>query len=323
MFSLIVLAKQVFCYQRESSQWQLRTLDGEDAFRLKRGSVSLLKELTDILHDAASIKACDIQVLFSHDDAAKQFAAELFTEATKKGFRQVQLIALEPLVSCAEQMGDKALGGAADQPTWCTAYLLPLLDSSLLELGVLMQEKQRLENAQGEWSLQAQLAGAQHSVALERASEAAHSAAEEVHNLQQVVQQQKQLLIELSTNTVAIQGQLDTQAKEHQRELAQLHARLANASAQPTEEIIRFMPVFFRNFWEKIRPDEMAQLLGMREAPTIAVPFPEPNPSTVATLRQQFNRLPESTKQIILSWVRDLSHDWDIRQEMLYLLETK
>lgn len=323
MFSLIVLSTKVFCYRQTSKAWQLCLLDGEDAFLLSDGSQPLLKELANILHDAAAINKCEIHVLFKNDSPAKLFAAEVFLEAVKLGFHQTQLIALEPLTKAAKMFSDNADGASEEQSTWCSDVLLPLLDASLFSLGVLLEEKKRLENTQDDLSLKVQLDRAQQSIALKQAHDDAKNSAEEVLQLQEVVRQQKQLLIELNSSLTGIQGQLDKQTKEYQHELALLQARLANASSQPSQEIIRFMPVFFRNFWEKIRPDEMAQLLGMEHVPTIAVPYPEPGPDVVAVLRQQFHRLPESTKLIILNWVRDLSHNWDIRQEMLYLLETK
>lgn len=106
----------------------------------------------------------------------------------------------------------------------------------------------------------------------------------------------------------------DVQTK-HQ-EVAQLQARINALQLPGVEHLLVYLPAIYRNFWGVVRPDELALLAGILEAPHIPSPYPDPSPDTVVMLKRRFLQLPELDRERVLGFCRELSHRLDVRSEM-------
>lgn len=129
------------------------------------------------------------------------------------------------------------------------------------------------------------------------------------------------------------------QMQEHEQNIEKLQERLRrlkieNATLQakadvlqaaPMEHLVTFLPLFFRNFWEKIRPDELAHLAGKLTVPTIPSPCLDLSPEVVRQLKVKFKALPGSAQDKIIGMVEQLRHIQknDVRVEMLDFLEKR
>jgi len=171
--------------------------------------------------------------------------------------------------------------GSPEQLQWCLDVLLPALDS---------EHRQNVRDEGAEAALHAELDAARRDNR------------------------------DLAERMVVLQSRLDRQGATHREELAGLRARAAAMEPPPVDTLVRFMPLFFRHFWEKISPADMAHVLRVPELPAIASPFPEPGGAALAAMRRQFLGLPDPVRQAILALARDLAVNWDIRPDMLDLL---
>jgi len=106
----------------------------------------------------------------------------------------------------------------------------------------------------------------------------------------------------------------DVQTK-HQ-EVAQLQACINALQLPGVEHLLVYLPAIYRNFWGVVRPDELALLAGILEAPNIPSPYPDPSPDTVVMLKRRFLQLPELDRERVLGFCRDLPHRLDVRSEM-------
>jgi len=126
---------------------------------------------------------------------------------------------------------------------------------------------------------------------------------------------------ELAERHAAAQSGADQLQLVQREELAALRARLASQEPLPAEAAVRFMPLFFRHFWEKFSPSDMAHVLRGAEMPVVPSPFMEPGGAALATLRRQFLHQPEALRLRVLALARDLAVNWEIRPDMRDLLE--
>lgn len=172
--------------------------------------------------------------------------------------------------------------GAPAQAQWCIEQLLPCLD-------------------------QADAGQARHDrelAALQAALDAARREARE-----------------LADRQAAALGRSEQIQLAQREELARLAARLASQDPLPAEAAVRFMPLFFRHFWENFSPSDMAHVLRGREMPVVPSPFTEPSGAALATLRRQFLHQPETLRLQVLALARELAVNWEVRPDMRDLIE--
>lgn len=88
-----------------------------------------------------------------------------------------------------------------------------------------------------------------------------------------------------------------------------------------TTLILKFLPMFFKNFWERFRPDEVALILGQEKPFEVTSPFPEPGPETLEILRRDFLDLQPSERELVRNVVRRFTRYLPIRPQMEVLME--
>lgn len=71
-----------------------------------------------------------------------------------------------------------------------------------------------------------------------------------------------------------------------------LRAQLAQGSPMSLEQLVAFLPVIYRNFWNSVSPNDLALLSGNLKIPEIPSPCPEPSAEVIATMRQRLSAMP-------------------------------
>lgn len=121
-------------------------------------------------------------------------------------------------------------------------------------------------------------------------------------------------LCELARNEAAVRiGLLQQEADRLEQEVA----RLGKAKA---EQLLVFVPLFFRSFWTHVSPDEFAAMCGQLDAPRIVSPHLEPSPDTVSLMKGRFKALDPADREQVLELCRALRHRLLVRAEMCEFL---
>ena len=100
------------------------------------------------------------------------------------------------------------------------------------------------------------------------------------------------------------------------QEKAALQARISALQLPEIEQLLVFLPAIFRNFWGKVRPDELALLAGTLKVPSITSPYLDPSADTVAILKRRLLNLPEQDLNKIIRFCRELQPGLEVRTEM-------
>jgi hypothetical protein len=90
-------------------------------------------------------------------------------------------------------------------------------------------------------------------------------------------------------------------------------ARLGKVKA---EQLLVFVPLFFRSFWTHVSPDEFAAMCGQLDAPKIVSPHLEPSPDAVSLMKARFKALDPADREQVLELCRAMRHRLLVRAEM-------
>lgn len=284
--TLQILPDGVSCFRRDKNDWRLCRLEGENSLPLTESAQSVLDMLRKELHDEATLAACNLQLVYANESRSRDWMTRMLAVALPAGFAHVQVLALEPLLARLAQADSGAPESASPDQQWRLDYLLPLLDqlwSSPISGPVALQEERTL------------LENESRALSLRNA--------------------------ELGLLVQQLQQQLSRQTQEHQGEMRELLAQQTHPGKPPMAELVFFMPLFYRHFWEKVRADELAQLLREHEVPVIRSPFREPGSGTLMVMRKRFLELPLPVREAVRAFANDLAEHLDVRPDSLNLLE--
>ncbi|NRB81418.1 MAG: hypothetical protein HRU38_22605 [Saccharospirillaceae bacterium] len=89
------------------------------------------------------------------------------------------------------------------------------------------------------------------------------------------------------------------------------------------EQLLCFLPLFYKNVWNTLTPQDLAILSGnLIQEINIKSPYHEPDKNTVLVLKKRFTRLSDSHQQSIIQFCHTLEHPLSIRHEMSVYLES-
>ncbi|PHR55789.1 MAG: hypothetical protein COA47_13675 [Robiginitomaculum sp.] len=89
------------------------------------------------------------------------------------------------------------------------------------------------------------------------------------------------------------------------------------------EQLLCFLPLFYKNVWNTLTPEDLAILSGnLIQKINIQSPYHEPDKNTVLVLKKRFTRLSDSHQQSIIQFCHTLEHPLSIRHEMSVYLES-
>ncbi len=283
-FAILVQHQQAACFQCDAADtWTRIPIRGELIVDLGASTDCLrplLKQMSDMLNEAAQLNGIRIHVLYSEHDVAvtTQLADTL-------AWLQCDTHTAEPLEPWLV-LAQKAAKKPPKKPlldthndTWLAQTLLPIINRPPQAEPEQVPASDLANDSASMQALQAALSASQSEVT-----------------------------------------QLKTQLAVLQAQLAQIRASVPSSHVPELEQLLVYLPAFYRNFWGKVRPDELALLAGTLNVPTIASPYTDPSPDTVLALKRRFLQLPDVAQAQVLGFCQALPHKLDVRSEVRDLL---
>ena len=99
-----------------------------------------------------------------------------------------------------------------------------------------------------------------------------------------------------------------------QQQISDARAQLQKLQQPDMESLIVYLPAIFRDFWNVVRPDELAMIAGVLSSPAIQSPYHSPSLSTVQHKKRQFSALSAASQAKILGLCRELAHSYNSLQ---------
>lgn len=126
----------------------------------------------------------------------------------------------------------------------------------------------------------------------------------------------------LAERTVILEQQNSKAELEQLRiENKRLRAQLAQGSPMSLEQLVAFLPVIYRNFWNSVSPNDLALLSGSLNIPKIPSPCPEPSAEVIVMMRQRLSAMPDNERDRIIEYCRQLPFNLSMRSEMKYFFK--
>lgn len=104
-------------------------------------------------------------------------------------------------------------------------------------------------------------------------------------------------------------SKLENDKQQLQQHISDARAQLQKLQQPDLESLLVFLPVIFKDFWNMIRPDELAMIVGILNTPSVPSPYHSPSLSTVQQKKRQFLALSEESQDKILDLCRELVHN--------------
>lgn len=111
---------------------------------------------------------------------------------------------------------------------------------------------------------------------------------------------------------------LHADRKQLENKIIQLKQQIQAMHLPDMEQLLVFLPILYRNFWNNIKPSDLALLARTYHIPEVASPFPEPSNHTIIQMKKNLQALPPSQQQRLLDFCHQLPHDLEIRPEMRF-----
>lgn len=116
--------------------------------------------------------------------------------------------------------------------------------------------------------------------------------------------------------------------QSNKSEMAQLRAenkllrsQLAQGSPMSLEQLVAFLPVIYRNFWNSVSPGDLALLAGSLNISRIPSPCPEPAEEVISMMKQRLMAMPPHERNRIIEYCRQLPFKLNMRPEMKYFFK--
>ena len=76
--------------------------------------------------------------------------------------------------------------------------------------------------------------------------------------------------------------------------------------------LLGYLPAIFPQFWKRVSPNELAQLLGLKEKPMIPSPFYYPNNTAIVHIMEHIKALPHQEQIVIEDICRHLKKRYNL-----------
>lgn len=121
--------------------------------------------------------------------------------------------------------------------------------------------------------------------------------------------------------------QIEHLKQERQQLLDHIQALEVSSHQADTniEQLISFLPSIFKHFWNTVRPDELANILGLVDLPTVGSTYLNPSAGTLQIKKNQFLKLDLAQQLKIRHLCQQLTQYYalDVRLEFQDLIEGK
>lgn len=126
----------------------------------------------------------------------------------------------------------------------------------------------------------------------------------------------------LAERTQALEQRIGlNELNQLRQENKQLRERKKRATAS-MDLLSLYLPIIYHNFWNTVRPDELAMLAGSSQVPMIPSPYHEPDGALVSSMKQRFLHLTEEARTSVVAFCHQLPYQLTVRRSMQSLLET-
>lgn len=113
-------------------------------------------------------------------------------------------------------------------------------------------------------------------------------------------------------------GSLKADRTALENQIALLQQQIKSLRSYDLEQLLIFLPIIYRNFWNKIKPSDLALLSGSLSIPNVPSPFPEPDAHTLLTMKQRLQKLPQENRDQLRDFCSQLPSTLDVRPEMRF-----
>ncbi len=256
--------------------WDILPIHGEESFlhhHRKDCLKTILQECSQRLNLDTKLENVTVNILYTVQSYSWLIEALVQLEHLEN--KQVQILQFQNLVEYVRKSLMQEITIPLN-PTLITQYILPLtcLDNS-------WQEHQNLVN----------------SLAVQK----------------QIQQEQLQLEEQQAQSDFAEQlSKLQLEKQKLQIEIKDMQQKLAMVQRPNLENLLSYLPSVFKNFWNTIRPDELANIAGLLDVPVIPSPYYSPTTAAVQAKKRRFLALETNEQQQIVEFCRQLKQDFDL-----------
>ena len=127
----------------------------------------------------------------------------------------------------------------------------------------------------------------------------------------------------LAERTQALEQRIGlNELNQLRRENKHLREQVKKRTTASLDLLTLYLPIIYHNFWNTVRPDELAMLAGSTHIPVIPSPYHEPDGWQVLDMKQRFLQLNDQDRASIVAFCHQLPYQLKVRRSMQMLLET-
>lgn len=127
----------------------------------------------------------------------------------------------------------------------------------------------------------------------------------------------------LAERTQALEQRIGLhELQQLRQENKRLREQVKRGATVSIDLLTLYLPIIYHNFWNTVRPDELALLAGSNQIPEIPSPYNEPDGWLVMSMKNRFLQLSEEARASIISFCHQLPYSLTVRRSMQSVLET-
>lgn len=275
---LCLLDNEIQVYKSNNQTlWDILPIQGEESFlhhNRKDCLKAILQECSQRLNLDTKLEDVVVNILYTVQDYS--WLIEVLQQLDNLKNKQVQILQWPDLVTYASKSLAEEIPAALN-PEWIAQYILPLTC---------------LENSWHE-----------------------HQKLIDSLNLQKKIQQE-QLQVEEQQAQSNFAEQLARLQAEKQKllvEVREAQKKITAIQRPDLEALLSFLPSIFKNFWNTVRPEELANIAGLLDVPNVKSPFHNPTTAAVQAKKRQFLALAETEQQQVIGFCRQLKQHYDLQ----------
>lgn len=275
---LCLLDNEIQVYKSNNQTlWDILPIQGEESFlhhNRKDCLKTILQECSQRLNLDTKLEDVVVNILYTVQDYS--WLIEVLQQLDNLKNKQVQILQWPDLVTYASKSLAEEIPAALN-PEWIAQYILPLTC---------------LENSWHE-----------------------HQKLIDSLNLQKKIQQE-QLQVEEQQAQSNFAEQLARLQAEKQKllvEVREAQKKITAIQRPDLEALLSFLPSIFKNFWNTVRPEELANIAGLLDVPNVKSPFHNPTTAAVQAKKRQFLALAETEQQQVIGFCRQLKQHYDLQ----------
>lgn len=270
---ILMLDDVAMAFKRESAPlWEQESLKGATQYRHQGKSTAIgdiLTELSNRLHRKDKLQQAHVSILFTENSS--RLLVDSINQLQQHNCLRWELRSWRELHEQACRLLKMSISEGSHEPEWIMKYVLPLVEQN-------PQEGHKHAQLLGELSAEKK--------ALEQSLKKQQSTAEKSHaDMLKAFEAEKHKLL---------------------NEMNQLRQQNAALERPGLEVLLSFLPAIFKDFWNKVRPDELAIMAGKLDTPNIPSPYHSPGMEAVLNKKRHFQQLGVPEQRRIQQFCRDL-----------------